>query len=249
MVVVTEGQMSEFVSPPRQSPPRWKPRGPAGRSWAAGVALSSVAVVVAAGALAGLVVLAGSQDKPPAWGAAAAATEAADTPPPSEAAETYPPPPAEESTQPPAPTVESTQPPAPTVESTWPPKPRKAHFGDVVEITQRDAEAAALRVERPVFAASFDHGQLLPSHGAFVSFRVTFAAKLIFDYDVAALYVQLPDGTPSYVTSGMREPEVDQGQLDPGQRITGWVTFDAPRHGTLAYYDDTAGFVQAKWSY
>ncbi len=231
--------MSEFGSPPGQSPPRWKRPGPAGRSWAAGVALSSVAVVVAAGALAGLVVLAGSHDKPPAWGAAAAATEAADTPPPSEAAETYPPPPGEE----------STQPPAPTVESTWPPKPRKARFGDVVELTQRDADAAALRVERPVFAASFDHGQLLPSNGAFVSFRVTFAAKLIFDYDVASLYVQLPDGNPSYGTSGTREPEVDQGQLDPGQRITGWVTFDAPRHGILAYYDDTTGFVQAKWSY
>jgi hypothetical protein len=231
--------MSEFVSPPGQSPPRWKPRGPAGRSWAAGVALSTVAVVVAAGALAGLVVLVGSQDKPPAWGAAAAATEAADTPPPSEVLETYPPPPTEE----------GTQPPTATAESTWPPKPRKARFGDVVEITQRDADAAALRVERPVITASFDHGQLLPSHGAFVSFRVTFAAKLIFDYDVAALYVQGPDGTGYDVTSGMREPEVDQGQLDPGQRITGWVTFDAPRHGTLVYYDDTAGIVQAKWSY
>ncbi len=198
------------------------------------IVLSTVAVVAAAGALAGLVVLFSSHDKPPAWeaaGSVAAPTSvAAETPSPSEVVQTHTPPAVEQSTQPSG--------------------PRKARFGDVVTISQYGLDAATLRVERPVIATSFDDGLLLPEHGAFVFFRVTYVAKASFDYDVINLYVRGADGSQYTVALGMREPGLDSGTLNPGQRAVGWVSFDAPRHGTLIYAQDYGeGHIVAEWSF
>jgi len=78
---------------------------------------------------------------------------------------------------------------------------------------------------------------------------VTYVAKASFDYDVVSLYVRGGDGTHYDVTVGMREPGLDSGTLNPGQRAVGWVSFDAPRHGTLVYENYSAGSILAEWRF
>jgi len=141
-----------------------------------------------------------------------------------------------------------TEAPSPVAEeSSQPSGPRKARFGAVLTLTQGVSGSATLRVERPVITTSADDGFDRAEHGVLVSFRVTYATTTRFDYNALDLYVRGADGS-RYEATFDREPALDAGTLSRGERATGWVTFDAPPHGTLVYAPDEGPSV-AEWTY
>lgn len=123
-------------------------------------------------------------------------------------------------------------------------------FGRQFNVKVDGEPGAGMTVGAPVFDRSFDNGFSSPRHGQFASFRVTFVAEpgASFDYNTFEFYVRDATGA-HYDATFDKEPNLASGTLNPRERVTGWVTFDAPRHAVLVYAPNMGGTSVAEWRY
>jgi hypothetical protein len=85
--------------------------------------------------------------------------------------------------------------------------------------------------------ATLNEGFSKPTKGQFVSFSVTEKAITNgVDYNLFEYYVRGPDGAHyNPGTIGTKDPAFNSGTLHAGEPVKGYVSFDAPAHGTLVY--------------
>jgi hypothetical protein len=104
----------------------------------------------------------------------------------------------------------------------------------------------------PVLDATLGGGIAHPDEGQFVSVRVTLVAGRSgpVPYSLSDFYVRDAGGA-HYVAAifGQRDPALDRGTLRPGERVSGWLAFDAPRHGVLVFAPGDAGLSVAEWRF
>jgi hypothetical protein len=136
----------------------------------------------------------------------------------------------------------------PTTEA--PSGPAAGTFGRQFNVEVDGEPGAGMTVGTPVFDRSFNSGFSTPKHGQFVSFRVTFVAQpgVSFDYNTFEFYVRDAAGA-HYDATFDKEPNLASGTLNQRERVTGWVTFDAPRHAALVYAPNLGGTSVAEWRY
>ena len=149
------------------------------------------------------------------------------------------------------------QPPAPVTYPTPTPSPTQsrdyaAKFGVPYEVTGTAADgvtpiSATYTISTPVLDASFYDGTTLPKQGQFVSFNVHIKSTTNgFDYNEWDFYVRGANGAHYDPTSG-KDPSFSAGTAHAGELVTGYVTFDAPRHGTLVYAPNFSGEAIGEW--
>lgn len=114
-----------------------------------------------------------------------------------------------------------------------------ATFGVPYQVTGTNYDdtpyGATFTVGAPTLDYSFFDGMEKPKAGQYVSFSVHLkAATDGFDYNQFDWYVRGANGE-HYDPASMKEPQLHSGTAHIGEQVTGYITFDAPRHGTLVY--------------
>jgi hypothetical protein len=148
-------------------------------------------------------------------------------------------------------------PPAPVTYPPDTPTPTQTHnyaakFGVPYDVTGTAQDgvtpiSAEYTISAPVLDASFFDGYSLPKSGQFVSFSVRVkAATNGFDYNEWDFYVRGANGAHYDPTSG-KDPTFSAGTAHKGELVTGYITFDAPRHGTLVYAPNFSGEAIGEW--
>jgi hypothetical protein len=107
--------------------------------------------------------------------------------------------------------------------------------------------SAEFTVSAPVLDASFYDGYSKPKLGQFVSFSLRLkSATNGFDYNEWDWYVRGANGA-HYDPAAGKDPALTAGTAHKGELVTGYVSFDAPRHGTLVYSPNFSGESIGEW--
>lgn len=120
-------------------------------------------------------------------------------------------------------------------------------FGRAVTVKRFGQPIAVLTVAAP----AVDRGdQVKPDHGVFLGFDVTWSALAgqLYEYSPYEFYVRDAGGA-RFEATGRREPRLGSGTLVAGDRVRGWLSFDAPAHGALVYAPNSAGPAVAEWRF
>ncbi len=219
-----------FIGEPPQPPPPQPPRKRWYQRWPAWIGIGVIAVIVTA-LIAGLAGGGGSK------------ADAQPANPPSQSTE----PPLAYNIPYDVPTPDPT--PTPTPE---PKREYAAKFGVPYEVSGTDSTtdapiSATYTIASPVHDASFFDGMEQPKAGQFVSFSVALVAATDgVDYNEWNWYVRTGNG--SHVDpASWKDPSLGSGTAHAGEKVTGYVTFDAPVHGTLVYAP--SGEAIGEWPY
>lgn len=62
-------------------------------------------------------------------------------------------------------------------------------------------------------------------------------------------YISDSAGARYNSTLPVKEPELTSGTARPGRPASGWVTFDAPRHGAIVFHNALDDTPIAEWKY
>jgi hypothetical protein len=127
--------------------------------------------------------------------------------------------------------------------------PFASSFGQPVELSQNGDDAGSVTVDAPSLAASFLDGFETPKSGQFVYFDVHFHSQINgFDTNEWDFYVRDTAGN-HYDPSSWKDPSFSATTLNTDEKVSGYITFDAPAHGTLVYAPNYGQGSVAEWSY
>ena len=123
-------------------------------------------------------------------------------------------------------------------------------FGQSYAVSQDGQPGADLVVGPPSTEATEFGGFSTPDNGQFVSFQVTFTGtgRQTFDDNPFDFYVRDAQGQ-HYLPGAGHDPQLDAGTLNPSEKASGYITFDAPAHGTLVYAPNAFDTSLAEWAY
>lgn len=130
--------------------------------------------------------------------------------------------------------------------------PAAVAFGAPATVTKDGEPLGTLVVDTPETAPSAFGGGITPDNGpVFVNFRVTITSQAAgpLTFNMFSFYVRNAAGERFQPTIS-REPSLSSGTLNPGETVSGWVTFDAGEHGTLVYAPSALiGASVAEWTF
>ena len=138
--------------------------------------------------------------------------------------------------------------------STTPEHESNAKFGVPYTITGTDAlgstVSATLTIKAPVKDASFGEGYPVPKHGQMVSFYVSITSDNDgLDYNEWDFYVREASGAHDEPEIFGKDPSFNSGTLRTGEKVSGYITFDASVHGALVYAPAFSGASAGEWPY
>jgi hypothetical protein len=130
--------------------------------------------------------------------------------------------------------------------------PTAGRFGVPVQLIVDGEPAGSYTLSAPVVSARGGKFDPSPENGAYVSVEMTVQALPGKELDfntVLEFSVRGADGARYDTVLATKDPALSSGTASPRRPATGWITFDAPKHGTIVFHRAFDDDPIAEWKY